>query len=290
MDARARGTIDATRRQRHSLVPLDPSDWRRLFLRNGRVMSAALPELHAMHPALRGKRVARSDGKVVIAFLLAEVTPAAVRLLDALVSVPGARVGVVSSAGAERLPQALRQRLAGFRSVRDCTLTANVVDAVKSFDGDFSRPRALFAPPKLIVPAARAREALGLPGVASSVLEGYADGAHVGKVLAARGITFAPAEATRGDSSLEVMSVSGVPVWAAATRWRWRSAGASCASACRGRSTTPLARSFARWATPPCARSGETRACRRCAGGAATAQRSCSPPSLPTRRRPTSSR
>jgi hypothetical protein len=224
MDARAEA-IDASRRKRHSLLPLDPSDWRRLFLRNGRVMSAALPELHAMHPALRGKRVARSDGKVVIAFLLAEVTPAAVRLLDALVSVPGARVGVVSSAGAERLPQALRQRLAGFRSVRDCTLTADVVDAIKSFDGDLSRPRALFAPPELIVPAARAREALGLAGVASSVLEGYADAAHVGKVLAARGITFAPAEATRSDSSLEVMSVSGVPVWAAATRWRWAKRG-----------------------------------------------------------------
>lgn len=46
-------SIAAGRRQRHSLLPLDPSDWRRLFLRNGRVVSASLPPLNPEHPALR---------------------------------------------------------------------------------------------------------------------------------------------------------------------------------------------------------------------------------------------
>lgn len=44
--------VDAARRQRHALLPLDPSNWRRLFVRNGRVLSA-LPELDADHPLLR---------------------------------------------------------------------------------------------------------------------------------------------------------------------------------------------------------------------------------------------
>ena len=48
-------TIDAARRQRHALVPLDPSNWRRLFVRNGRVLSA-LPELDADHPLQRPDR------------------------------------------------------------------------------------------------------------------------------------------------------------------------------------------------------------------------------------------
>jgi hypothetical protein len=61
----ARSTsIDAARRQRHSLLPLDPSDWRRLFLRNGRVHSAPLPELHAMHPALRGQQPRKNGARV----------------------------------------------------------------------------------------------------------------------------------------------------------------------------------------------------------------------------------
>ena len=49
--------IDAARRQRHALIPLDPSNWRRLFVRNGRVLSA-LPELEADHPLQRPDREA----------------------------------------------------------------------------------------------------------------------------------------------------------------------------------------------------------------------------------------
>jgi hypothetical protein len=46
-------TIDATRRHRHSLVPLDPSDWRRLAVRSGRLHACDLPPLSYVHPALR---------------------------------------------------------------------------------------------------------------------------------------------------------------------------------------------------------------------------------------------
>src|SRR5581483_4336011 len=48
---------DAARRQRHALLPLDPSNWRRLFVRNGRVLSA-LPELEDSHPLQRPDREA----------------------------------------------------------------------------------------------------------------------------------------------------------------------------------------------------------------------------------------
>ena len=49
--------IDAARRQRHELSPLDPSNWRRLFVHNGRVLSA-LPELEEDHPLQRPERAA----------------------------------------------------------------------------------------------------------------------------------------------------------------------------------------------------------------------------------------
>lgn len=55
-NARA-NSIDAARRQRHTLIPLDPSNWRRLFVRNGRVLSA-LPELEDNHPLQRPEREA----------------------------------------------------------------------------------------------------------------------------------------------------------------------------------------------------------------------------------------
>ena len=57
-DTNARANaIDAARRQRHALIPLDPSNWRRLFVRNGRVLSA-LPELESDHPLQRPEHAA----------------------------------------------------------------------------------------------------------------------------------------------------------------------------------------------------------------------------------------
>src|SRR5947209_17170805 len=62
IDTSARANaIDAARRRRHALIPLDPSNWRRLFVRNGRVLSA-LPELDDDHPLQRPERVARLLG------------------------------------------------------------------------------------------------------------------------------------------------------------------------------------------------------------------------------------
>ena len=56
IDANARANaIDAARRKRHALIPLDPSNWRRLFVRNGRVLSV-LPELDTDHPLQRPDR------------------------------------------------------------------------------------------------------------------------------------------------------------------------------------------------------------------------------------------
>lgn len=59
-DARA-NAIDAARRQRHALVPLDPSNWRRLVVRNGKVLSA-LPELASNPPRLRDLPAATHRG------------------------------------------------------------------------------------------------------------------------------------------------------------------------------------------------------------------------------------
>ena len=53
-------TIDATRRHRHSLVPLDPSDWRRLLVRSGRMHALPLPPIQPTHPATRDMRHAPS--------------------------------------------------------------------------------------------------------------------------------------------------------------------------------------------------------------------------------------
>ncbi|MEC3978124.1 hypothetical protein [Amycolatopsis sp. H20-H5] len=50
--------IDATRRDRHALVPLDQSDWRRPVMYPGRRYAYPLPPLQPTHPAERSARTA----------------------------------------------------------------------------------------------------------------------------------------------------------------------------------------------------------------------------------------
>ncbi|MFG1953702.1 hypothetical protein [Micromonospora sp. NPDC048830] len=60
-------TIDATRRHRHSLVPLDHSDWRRLSVRSGRLHTVDLPPILDNHPAERRMMCAAADGDMSMA-------------------------------------------------------------------------------------------------------------------------------------------------------------------------------------------------------------------------------
>jgi hypothetical protein len=47
------GGANANKRERHALILLNQSDWRRLVVRPGKVVSGALPKLHPMHPSAR---------------------------------------------------------------------------------------------------------------------------------------------------------------------------------------------------------------------------------------------
>jgi hypothetical protein len=67
-------TIDATRRHRHSLVPLNPSDWRRLVIHSGRLHAQGLPPLQDIHPAMRGQAT-EVAGAVLLSEPPAGLTP-----------------------------------------------------------------------------------------------------------------------------------------------------------------------------------------------------------------------
>jgi hypothetical protein len=56
IDLNKRATVSEAgdRRQRFEQAPLNPTDWRRLFIKNGKVECADLPKISPIHPALRG--------------------------------------------------------------------------------------------------------------------------------------------------------------------------------------------------------------------------------------------
>jgi hypothetical protein len=219
LDTKARApAIDATRRKRHSLLPLDPSDWRRLFLRNGRVLSAPLPELHAMHPALRGQSATKKGAKVTVVFVAPVVTPAALPFVDAVLCQPGARVALVSEHSAASLPENIRERLAAHLEM-SLKQTSDVLEAVERATALIGRLDALLGTADVQVALAEAREALRIRGMRPQAARRFLDTAHVTRTLQELGLTVAPAREIEGQQcSLEVMSIGGVPAWFAATR------------------------------------------------------------------------
>ena len=219
LDTKARAhAIDATRRKRHSLLPLDSSDWRRLFLRNGRVLSAPLPELHAMHPALRGQSATKKGAKVMVVFVAPVVTPAALPFVDAVLCQPGARVALVSEHSAASLSENIRERLAAHLEM-SLKQTSDVLEAVERATALIGRPDALLGRADVQVALAEAREALRIRGMRPQAARRFLDTAHVTRTLQELGLTVAPAGEIEGQQcSVEVMSIGGVPAWFAATR------------------------------------------------------------------------
>jgi hypothetical protein len=230
-------SVDEVRRRRHSLVPLDPSDWRRLFLRNGAVRSAPLPELHAMHPALRSQRSARRGARVNVAYVAPRFGPETVGLLQAVLAQPGARVWLISEDRVAGLPENVWHRLAGHWRVTNARDAGQVEDAVGRFGDAEGLPDVLLGTqPDLVVPLGQVRDALGIQGMGAEEARAFVDKSRMRDLLVAAGVPVAldglgarqaspdgllTAQASPDDAqggTLEVISVGGVPAWCSATR------------------------------------------------------------------------
>ncbi len=185
-------SIDSTRRKRHSLLPLDPSDWRRLFLRNGRVLSAPLPELHAMHPALRAQRSAKKGTKRTVAFVARSLMPGIVRFVQALAGQPGVRLGLITCDPPEMLPRNLRERLAAHALVAEPIDPERIGEAVRSMSCDLGLPEMLLATCEdLQLPLAEVRSTLGIGGMGADIAANFRDKPRMKALLGAAGLPVA---------------------------------------------------------------------------------------------------
>jgi hypothetical protein len=183
--------IDATRRQRHSLIPLDPSDWRRLFLRNGRVHSAPLPELHAMHPALRNQP-RKKKASVRIVMVVPELQSDTMRFIEGALGQPGVNMGLVTCGSTDRLPEGWRDRLAGCAIVTNPRDAEQIVEAVRTLQPSLGKPERLLSPDdELQIPLAYAREKLGIEGPRAIEAREVRDGSRMRVKLEAAGLPIA---------------------------------------------------------------------------------------------------
>jgi hypothetical protein len=224
--------IDAARRQRHSLLPLDPSDWRRLFLRNGAVRSAPLPELHAMHPALRSQRPAVKGAHVTAVVVVPRFTSEALRLIRAVIEQPGARVWLISDVGSYVLPEKMLHRLAGYWRIGDCTQQDQIEGAIGKLTAAHGDADLLLGTaPELEMVLGEVRDALRIPGPSAEAVRRFTDPTAMLDALRAAGLPVAadvdePSVAAL-TCTFEVMSINGVPAWWSATRRSVATPGAS---------------------------------------------------------------
>lgn len=185
-------SIDATRRQRHSLLPLNPSDWRRLFLRNGKVFAIPLPELHAMHPALRDQRPQKSGARISVVFVAPDLQPSTIRLVEGVLGQPGVSLGLVAKGSIDELPERTRERLAAFATCVDPHDADQIVAAVRGMWETLRKPeRLICTSDEIQVPAAKARETLGIKGMSSETASNFHDKTRMREKLAAAGIPIA---------------------------------------------------------------------------------------------------
>jgi len=211
--------IDATRRQRHALLPLDPSDWRRLFLRNGAVVSAPLPELHAMHPALRAAQRTKHGAPVRCAYVARDFSAATVRYIEAILGQPGVCMGLISEHSPAGLPLDVRERLAAHVYVNDAHDVHQIADGVRGLSGTLGHPDMLVGVDEdLQVALGEVRELLRITGLKASVARQLTDREMMRDLLRRAGFPVAEGAKRSSECTLEVMTVGRVPAWFSSTR------------------------------------------------------------------------
>ncbi|MBV9326691.1 MAG: hypothetical protein JO352_23270 [Chloroflexi bacterium] len=184
--------IDASRRLRHALLPLDPSDWRRLFLRNGKVHSAPLPDLHAIHPALRTQVARRAQTRIGVATVVADLQPETVRYVEALLRQPGVNLGLITGASVTALPDAWHERVVAKAHVSNILNADELAEAVRVMHDRIGLPDRFVTPAdELQVPVAAAREILGIAGARVSEARNFRDGTRMRERLEALGLPIA---------------------------------------------------------------------------------------------------
>lgn len=139
---------------------------------------------------------------------------ATLRFMDGASKLPGIHLTVISQDPAERLPAALRHRLAGHWRVDDALDPEQLVHAAGRLAATFGAPERLFGPlEQLQVPLAVARHKLGIDGLGVEAALNFRDKARMKTVLQQSGVPCARhALVGDRDAAREFAGYAGFPL------------------------------------------------------------------------------
>jgi hypothetical protein len=126
---------------------------------------------------------------VAAAFVAPYLLEATARFVVAAASLPGVRLGVITSTPLEELPPSLRSRLSGHWRVESALDPRQIAEAVSGLSGQMGRVERLVGVlEQLQVPLAQVREALGIEGMTENTARNVRDKAQMKRVLQAAGV------------------------------------------------------------------------------------------------------
>jgi hypothetical protein len=126
---------------------------------------------------------------VAAAFVAPYLLEATARFVNAAASLPGVRLGVVTSSALEDIPPSLRSRLSGHWRVENALDPRQIAEAVSGLSGQMGRvERLVGALEQLQVPLAQVREAFGIQGMGVTAARNVRDKAQMKRVLQEAGV------------------------------------------------------------------------------------------------------
>src|SRR5215207_3239781 len=126
---------------------------------------------------------------VVAAFVAPFLLEATARFVDSAATLPGVRLGVITSTPANQLPAGLAQHLAGHWRVEDALDPRQIAEAVSGLSAQMGRvERLVGALEQLQVPLAEARQMAGIDGMDVETARNVRDKARMKSVLQAAGV------------------------------------------------------------------------------------------------------
>ncbi|MDQ6856297.1 MAG: hypothetical protein M3Z57_04415 [Candidatus Dormibacteraeota bacterium] len=139
---------------------------------------------------------------------------ATVRFIDAAASLPGVQLALVSQDPAEKLPQAVRAKLAADWRIDDGTDAQQIADATRGLAARLGGvDRLVGMLEQLQVPLGEVRVALGIPGMSAEVARNFRDKSRMKDVFAAHDVPCARhGVATSAAQASSIAHQVGLPV------------------------------------------------------------------------------
>jgi hypothetical protein len=126
---------------------------------------------------------------VAAAFVAPYLLEATARFVAAAASLPGVRLGIITSSALEDIPPGLRSKLSGHWRVDNALDPRQIAEGVSGLSSQMGRvERLVGALEQLQVPLAQVREAMGIEGMDVNAAHNVRDKAQMKRVLTAAGV------------------------------------------------------------------------------------------------------